>query len=94
MQRQVAASNKQLKKLVCKKKNEYKLDIVNKMNLTGKNQKYFWKLLDKLDGSSHENLFKDLISGERWVDHFKKVLREENRDIVYPEDSSDQGPPS
>ena len=92
MQRQVAASNKQLKKLVCKKKNEYKLDIVNKMNLTGKNQKYFWKLLDKLDGSSHENLFKDLISGERWVDHFKKVLREENREIVYPDDSSDQGP--
>ena len=92
LQRQVAASNKQLKKLVCKKKNEYKLDIVNKMNLTGKNQKYFWKLLDKLDGSSHENFFKDLISGERWVDHFKKVLREENRDIVYPEDSSDQGP--
>ena len=92
LQRQVAASNKQLKKLVCKKKNEYKLDIVNKMNLTGKNQKYFWKLLDKLDGSSHENLFKDLISGERWVDHFKKVLREENRDIVYPDDSSDQGP--
>ena len=33
-----------------------------------------------------------MISGERWVDHFKKVLREENRDIVYPEDSSDQGP--
>ena len=63
LQRQVAASNKQLKKLVCKKKNEYKLDIVNKMNLTGKNQKYFWKLLDKLDGSSHENLFKDLIWG-------------------------------
>ena len=92
LQRQVAASNKQLKKLVCKKKNEYKLDIVNKMNLTGKNQKYFWKLLDKLDGSSHENLFKDLISGERWVDHFKKVLREENREIVYPDDSSDQGP--
>ena len=92
LQRQVAASNKQLKKLVCKKKNEYKLDIVNKMNLTGKNQKYFWKLLDKLDGSSHENLFKDLISGERWVDHFKKVLREENREIVYPDDSSDQRP--
>ena len=62
------------------------------MNLTRKNQKYFWKLLDKLDGSSHETLFKDLISGEKWIDHFKTVLREENRDIIYPEDSSDQGP--
>ena len=62
------------------------------MNLTGKNQKYFWKLLDKLEGSPHDNLFKDLISGDRWVEHFKKVLREENRDIVYPRDSLDEGP--
>ena len=70
LQQQITSSNKELKKLISKKKNEYKLGIVDKMNLTGKNQKYFWKLLDKLDGSSHENMFKDLISGDRWVDHF------------------------
>lgn len=92
LQRQISSSNKELKKLIIKKKNEYKLEIVNKMNLTGKNQKYFWRLLDKLDGSPHDNMFKDLISGDRWVDHFKKVLREENRDISYPEDSANQGP--
>ena len=91
LQRQISSLNKELRKLINKKKNEYKLDIVNKMNITGKNQKYFWKLLDKLDGSPHENMFKDLISGDRWVDHFKKVLREEERDISYPEDSMIQG---
>ena len=92
LQREITSFNRELKYLINKKKNEYKLDIVNKMNLTGKNQKYFWKLLDRLDGSPHDNLFKDLISGDRWVNHFKKVLREENRDVVYPDDSLDQGP--
>ena len=92
LQRQISSGNKQLKKLLKQKKYEYKLEIVNKMNLTGKNQKYFWKLLDKLEGSSHDNMFKDLISGDRWVDHFKKVLREEKRDILYPADSMEQGP--
>ena len=92
LQRQISSSNRELKNLISKKKHEYKLDIVNKMNLTGKNQEYFWKLLDKLDGSPHDDLFKNLISGDRWVEHFKKVLREENRDVMYPEDSLDHGP--
>ena len=79
LQQQISAENKDLKKLVLKKKNEYKLKIVDDMNLTGKNQKYFWRLLDKLDGSPHDSLFKDGISGKRWIEHFKTVLRDENR---------------
>ena len=62
------------------------------MNLTGKNQKYFWRLLDKLDGSPHDSLFKDGISGKRWIEHFKTVLRDENREISYPADSAELGP--
>ena len=62
------------------------------MNMTGKNQKYFWKLLDKLDGSPREDIFKDCITGTRWVEHFKTVLREEERIISYPADSTDPGP--
>ena len=73
--------------MVLKKKNEYKLKIVDDMNLTGKNQKYFWRLLDKLDGSPQDSLFKDGISGKRWVEHFKSVLREANREILYLADS-------
>ena len=92
LQQQISAENKELKKLVSKKKNEYKLEIVNEMNMTGKNQKYFWKLLDKLDGSPREDIFKDCIAGTRWVEHFKTVLREEERIISYPADSTDLGP--
>ena len=92
LQQQISTDNKSLRKMMSRKKSEYKLEIVNKMNLTCKNQKYFWRLLDKLEGPSLDNLFKDLISGDRWVEHFKKVLRDENRDIVYPADSLDQGP--
>ena len=92
LQQQISAENKDLKKLVLKKKNEYKLKIVDDMNLTGKNQKYFWRLLDKLDGSPHDSLFKDGISGKRWIKHFNTVLRDENREISYPADSAELGP--
>ena len=91
IQPKITAENKKLKKLMKEKKKEYKLNIVNEMNITGKNQKYFWKLLDKLDGPRFEDMFKDCISGNRWTQHFKTVLREENREIVYPEDSLEQG---
>ena len=37
LQQQISAKNKDLKNLVLKKKNEYKLKIVDEMNLTGKN---------------------------------------------------------
>ena len=32
-------------------------------------------------------MFKDCISVRRWVEHFKSVLREEDREISYPADS-------
>ena len=78
--------------LVLTKKNEYKLKIVDEMNLTCKNLKYLWRHLDKLDSLPHDSLFKDGISGKRWVEHFKTVLREENREISYPADSVELGP--
>ena len=92
LQRVICTENKKLKKLVKKKKNEYKLKIIDEMNLKGKQQKCFWRLLDKLDGTRHENIFRDCISGTRWQEHFKNVLRDEDRNIVYPPDSDDHGP--
>ena len=92
LQQQVTSDNRKLKNMVDEKKNQYKLKLVNEMNLTGKNQKYFWRLLDKLEGSRYDNMFKDCISGSRWKQHFTKVLREEQRDIVYPPDSNEEGP--
>ena len=62
------------------------------MSLKKKEQKYFWRLLDKLDGSNNDNIFRDCISGNRWTEHFKKVLRDEVRDIVLPPNSEILGP--
>ena len=92
IQQQITSDNKKLKKMVNEKKNEYKVKLVTEMNLTGKNQKHFWRLLDRLEGSRYESMFKDSISGGRWTQHFQKVLREEGRDIIYPPDSTEGGP--
>ena len=61
------------------------------MSLKKREQKLFWRLLDKLDNKK-DNIFKDHISGDRWAHHFKKVLRDEARDIVYPPNSDSTGP--
>ena len=77
--------------LVKQKKKEYKNNIINEMSLKKREQKLFWRLLDKLDNKK-DNIFKDHISGDRWAHHFKKVLRDEARDIVYPPNSDSTGP--
>ena len=92
IQDKISSQNKELKILLKKKEKEYKLKTVNEMNLTGKSQKHFWKLLDKLDGPRVEDMFKDCISGDRWNHHFKKVLRDEGGEHSYPEDSLEEGP--
>ena len=89
---EITSENKQLKKLMKEKEKQYRLHLVTEMNITGKNQKYFWKLLDKLDCSHSKDMFKDCISGNRWTQHFKSVLKDEGREIDYPEDSLEQGP--
>ena len=38
-----------------------------------------------------DNLFKDCISGKRWGEHFKGILRDDSREINYPPNSSDVG---
>lgn len=88
---EILTENKQLKKLVKQKKKEYKNNIINEMSLKKREQKLFWRLLDKLDNKK-DNIFKDHISGDRWTHHFKKVLRDEARDIVYPPNSDSTGP--
>ena len=40
--------NKLLKKLIKRKKEDYKLGIIKDMNLNKGDKKLFWKLLDKL----------------------------------------------
>ena len=60
------------------------------MKMNKKDQKNFWKLLEKLK-EPRDNLFKDCISGKRWGEHFKGILRDDSREINYPPNSSDVG---
>ena len=58
---------------VKKKKIKYKDDILADLESSGKNSKYFWKVIKKLDAKHNENLFKKAISGNDWKKHFESL---------------------
>ena len=87
----ILKDNKLLKKLSKRKKEDYKLGIIQDMNLKKGDKKLFWKLLDKLQDQK-KDIFKRYISGKRWNEHFKSILVNEVREPIYPPDSQDNGP--
>ena len=87
----ILKDNKLLKKLIKRKKEDYKLGIIQDMNLKKGDKKLFWKLLDKLQDQK-KDIFKRYISGKRWNEHFKSILVNEVREPIYPPDSQDNGP--
>lgn len=60
------------------------------MALNKKDDKKFWKLLDRLK-ENRKNDFISRISEQKWKDTFEGILRRENGPI-YPPDCSDIGP--
>ena len=60
------------------------------MKMKKKDQKLFWKLLDRLHPK--KDVYKNCISGERWNKHFKNILRDKIREPKYPHDSLEEGP--
>ena len=82
--------NKLLKKLIKRKKEEYRLGIIQDMNLKKGDQKLFWKLLDKLQ-TQNKDIFKNHISGKRWNEHFKSVLINDGQAPNFPPDSQENG---
>ena len=58
------------------------------MKIRRRDQKIFWKLLGKLKHSKND-LFKNNISGGRWNNHFKDILKDSTREIKYPPNSSE-----
>ena len=48
------------------------------MNWCRKDSKLFWKLLDKLEKRPNEDVFKEVISGERWKVHFQSLSQTPN----------------
>ena len=66
--------------MIKRKKARHKNAIIEKMNIETTDGKDFWKLLDKLDDSkTNPEQFKNTISGEKWVNHFKKILNNNER---------------
>ena len=88
---EILKENKLLKNMIKKKKEEYKLKIITEMQMKKGDQKKFWKLLEKLKHPKND-IFKNTISGNRWNEHFKGILRDNSREINYPPNSSDSGP--
>ena len=67
-----------LKKTVRKNKLLYKEKIIQSMNLSRKRGKQFWKMLGKLEQKGNDEIFKQSISDEKWILHFKSVLQSKN----------------
>ena len=58
---------------VKEKKSQYKNDIFAELESSGKNSKYFWKILKKLDNKNNENILKKGISSNSWKKHFETL---------------------
>ena len=82
--------NKKLKTLVKMKKNAYKCGILENMVINKKDQKLFWKLLDKIQNNS-DDIIKNNISGHKWQKHFKSVLQCKTNILKYPPNSEEPG---
>ena len=82
--------NKLLKKVIKRKKDDYRQGIIKDMNLKKGDHKLFWKLLDKLKSQKHD-IFKQHISGEKWNEHFTDILVNKERAPTFPPDSHENG---
>ena len=89
---EILVENKLLKHTIKKKKEEYRLKIINEMNIKRGDQKKFWKLLGKLKNPKTDQLFQNSIYGRNWNNHFKCVLNDNTREIKYPPVCLDTGP--
>ncbi len=85
---------RQLKKTVRKNKITYKEEILQKMYLSRKNSRQFWKLLGKLEHKESDEIFKQAIPDEKWIAHFKSVLQTTHQPSdseELPQNTADRG---
>ena len=88
---EILQDNKTFKKLIKEKKDNYKLKIMEDINLNRNEQKFFWKLLDKLQPTKKGDSMPK-ISGVKWNSHFKTILQTKKNKINTLSDSSEIGP--
>ena len=74
-------------------KKEYKSKMLSEMKLKKADEKLFWKLLDKLDTSRNNDIFKNNIPHRKWNNHFKSIFSDGNSDnSKLPLDCTQKGP--
>ena len=61
------------------------------MQQSRKNSKKFWNLLDKMEKRSDDTVFKQGISSQRWISHFKSIFNKPNCNTSLPPNTSATG---
>jgi hypothetical protein len=84
-------AKKFLKNVVKRNKIKFKDTLLQEMNWKRKDAKTFWKLLDKLDQKRGDDILKENISPNKWVDHFKDVLYNPNTPKSLPKNTKEEG---
>ena len=88
---QLTSKKKRLKKLVKSSKLNYKNRLMDEMNQSKKDSKKFWKLLDKLEQKQDDTIFKQGISDQRWVSHFKSIFQGSTGNKPLPQNTAEIG---
>ena len=74
---------KAFKKVVENKKRNYKQNIMDKLSSSQNNQKYFWKLLDKLSEKKED--ISSFVSHDSLRKHFQSILNSNDKINIPPE---------
>ncbi len=72
------------KKIIRKKKREFKHSIIEKLEECSENDpKTYWDLLKELKSIGKDEISNDVISMERWETYFRKLFSSENSEIPW-----------
>ena len=69
----------------------YKKDILQKMEMSKKDSKLFWKYVNKLEEKNDGNNFKEAITEERWLSHFKGITSCKDSEQHFPQNTMNEG---
>ena len=88
---QLGNEKKNLRRLLKRNKLNYKNKLMDEMNRSKKDSRKFWKLLDKLGPKQDDSAFKQGISNQRWVSHFKSIFHVTECSMSLPPNTAETG---
>ena len=82
---------KKLKKLVKDNKFSFKNQLMEDLKQSKNDSKKFWKMLDKFEKKSDDTVFKQGITNQRWISHFKSIFNNPTGDKDFPKNTEESG---